>query len=140
MTARLTRTADGRSWRVTFPYDPDVVAGIKELVPPHSRRYDPADRAWYVARAYGDEIRRLLEAVFLDVEIGHERSAYTPPSNSTPATSYTVLHLQPSAPPELVEAAFKCLSKLYHPDRGGDTEKMQALNEAVSILRRRVAS
>lgn len=135
----MTRTDD--SWRVTFPFDRDVVESIKHLVPPHSRTYDPDERAWYVAPRYGDSIRKLLHSVFVDVEIDEEETYYSPPPPpSTPRhTEYTVLHLQPTAPKELVESTYKCLSRLYHPDRGGDTEKMTELNEAVSTLRRRLA-
>lgn len=138
IAARMTRTADGLSYRVTFPYDPDVVEGIKDIVPVHSRTYDPDERAWYVAVAYAGRIQRLLEATFLQVEMGSERVSYTPPPPSAPKpqTSYHVLHLQPTAPPELVESAYKCLSRLYHPDAGGDGATMQAINAAVAVIRK----
>ncbi len=138
ITASIRRAIDG-TYRVTFPYDPDVVTGIKELVPPHSRAYDPDAKCWYVSSAYRDIVHELLEAVFIDVETDPERT-YTPPTRTTPRTEYHVLHLQPSAPPELVEAAYRTLTKLYHPDRGGDTETMAAINAAVSVIRRRVTS
>jgi hypothetical protein len=138
VTARMTRTADGLSYRVTFPFDPDVVAGIKAAVPPHSRTYDPDEKAWYVAIAYTAPVRRLLEATFMQVEMDTERTTYTspPPPDRAPQTSYTVLHLQPTAPPELIESAYRTLSRLHHPDQGGDTETMQAINAAVAILRK----
>jgi curved DNA-binding protein CbpA len=47
-----------------------------------------------------------------------------------------VLHLLPTAPPELIKVAFYCLAKLYHPDRGGDLARMQAVNSAWEKLRR----
>lgn len=139
-TASIRRTRDGRSYRVEFPYDPAVVEAIKEIVPAHSRQYDPDAKCWYVSPAYRDTIAQLLADVFIDVETEAERTTYTPPTSTTPATTFSVLHLQPTAPPELVEAAYKCLSRLYHPDRGGDTEQMQAINAAVATIRRRWAS
>ncbi len=137
----ILRTADGRSYEVRFPFDRDVVEGIKQLVPAHSRRFDPDEKCWYVAPAFRDVVYELLADTFLEVETDSERtSTYTPPTNTTPATSYTVLHLLPSAPVEVAEAAYRTLSRLHHPDHGGDTAKMQALNEAIAIIRRRVAS
>ncbi len=104
--ARMTRTADGLSYRVTFPFDRIVVDAIKADVPAHSRTYDPDEKAWYIAVAYQRIIRQLLEAVFIEVEMDSERTTYTPPSDRAPRTEYTVLHLLPSAPPELVESAY----------------------------------
>lgn len=137
ISASIRRAIDG-TYRVTFPYDPDVVAGIKELVPPHSRTYDPVGKSWFVASAYRDIVHELLEAVFIEVETDPERT-FTPPTRTTPRTEFHVLHLQPTAPLELVEAAYRCLSRLHHPDRGGSVEIMQQINAAVSIIRSKVS-
>lgn len=136
--ARILRTAGGRSYRVEFPFDRDVVDSIKSIVPAHSRTYDPDQKAWYIASVYADIIQRLLEAVFIDVEMDSERTTSPPPSDRAPRTEYTVLHLLPSAPPELVESAYKCLSRMHHPDAGGATATMQELNAAVATIRRSV--
>jgi curved DNA-binding protein CbpA len=41
----------------------------------------------------------------------------------------------PSAPPELIRAAFKCLATIFHPDKpGGDDERMKAINRAYEKL------
>jgi curved DNA-binding protein CbpA len=46
-----------------------------------------------------------------------------------------VLHLLPSAPPELIDAASGTLARLHHPDVGGDPETMRTLNDARDALR-----
>jgi curved DNA-binding protein CbpA len=43
--------------------------------------------------------------------------------------------LLPSAPPEVVRAAYKALAMKHHPDKGGSTELMQAINQAYERLR-----
>ena len=138
--ARMVRLADG-TYKVTFPFDRDAVESIKQMVPPHSRSYDPTERAWHVTSAYRDRIHQLLEDVFFEVEVDDRRdtSNYSPPTSNTPATAYTVLHLQPTAPAELVDAAYRTLARIHHPDAGGSTETMQRLNEAVETIRRRLA-
>jgi len=50
------------------------------------------------------------------------------------AEAFEVLHLRESAPPELIDAARRCLAKLNHPDVGGDLRQMQAVNAAYDTL------
>jgi DnaJ-class molecular chaperone len=52
--------------------------------------------------------------------------------------AYRELHLLPSAPPVVVTAAYKALSKLAHPDKGGTTRQMQRVNEAYGTLAKRL--
>ena len=51
---------------------------------------------------------------------------------------YRVLQVDPSAEPEVIEAAYRRLALKYHPDRnGGDTqaeEQMKRINEAFRVL------
>jgi curved DNA-binding protein CbpA len=54
--------------------------------------------------------------------------------------AYETLHLLPTAPPELVTAAYRCLAQRHHPDRGGDDEAMVCLNTAVACIRAHQAS
>jgi curved DNA-binding protein CbpA len=53
--------------------------------------------------------------------------------------AYAVLHLLPTAPPELIKAAYRCLAMIHHPDRGGDTEAMQRINSAYAGLSAKLA-
>ncbi|HYH10710.1 MAG TPA: J domain-containing protein [Thermomicrobiales bacterium] len=53
-------------------------------------------------------------------------------------TLYQVLQVDPSADPEIIDAAYRRLAMRYHPDRGGGTEaqeRMRQLNTARDILR-----
>ncbi len=47
---------------------------------------------------------------------------------------YAVLHLQETAPRELVDAAFKTLAKLTHPDCGGDPEMFLRVKAAYDLI------
>ncbi len=50
---------------------------------------------------------------------------------------YTILQLNPSAEAELVEAAYRCLARKYHPDRNADPQagqRMRELNRAYAVL------
>ncbi|HET6381414.1 MAG TPA: DnaJ domain-containing protein [candidate division Zixibacteria bacterium] len=51
--------------------------------------------------------------------------------------AYEILQLHPSARPEVVEAAYRALALVHHPDRNGngDADAMADLNWAYAILR-----
>jgi len=69
----------------------------------------------------------------------HDRATAGPqtPLDTAMRNAYARLHLLPSAPPELVTAAYRTLTTLHHPDHGGDTSAMIAINQAVATLRTR---
>lgn len=48
---------------------------------------------------------------------------------------HEVLGIQPGAPMEVAEAAYRTLAKSAHPDAGGDSARMAALNEAIAAIR-----
>jgi hypothetical protein len=48
--------------------------------------------------------------------------------------AYRILHLLPTAPPEVVRAAYKALALLLHPDTGGDEEAFKHLQKAYEVL------
>ncbi len=137
---RVVITASG-DVILTFPYNRGLVEALKREEPSYARSYDPATKEWMVTQPYVAVAGALVEATFPDTEVIDFSTNFSRPNPSPSAPDeYRTLHLLPSAPQELVEAAYKCLSRLYHPDRGGDTQKMQALNAAVSVIRRRIAS
>jgi hypothetical protein len=47
---------------------------------------------------------------------------------------YTVLHVNRNVPHEVIEAAYRALAKLHHPDVGGSGAAMQRLNWARDML------
>ena len=49
-------------------------------------------------------------------------------------THYDTLQVSRTASIEVIEAAYKSLMKLYHPDVSGDTRYAQALNAAHDVL------
>jgi curved DNA-binding protein CbpA len=47
---------------------------------------------------------------------------------------YEVLQVHPRAEPEVIRAAYRTLARKYHPDHGGDADRMIALNDAWDVL------
>jgi curved DNA-binding protein CbpA len=47
---------------------------------------------------------------------------------------YQVLQVDPRADPDVIRAAYRVLARKYHPDHGGEPQRMIALNDAWDVL------
>jgi curved DNA-binding protein CbpA len=47
---------------------------------------------------------------------------------------YEVLQVHPRAEPDVIRAAYRILARKYHPDHGGDAQRMMVLNDAWDVL------
>ena len=121
-----------------FPYNARLVELLKSEIPARARAYDPDDKTWTVIAAYATRAVNLLLDHFPDARIERPGTRAEPAPPLTPARPFAVLHLLPSAPPELIDAAYRTLARLHHPDVGGDPEAMRALNDARDALRESV--
>jgi hypothetical protein len=91
-----------------------------------------------------DEMRqRLISAEELTARMlgnstnQHQQLGGPPPAALTGPTLYQQLQLDPSAEPDVIEAAYKRLALRYHPDRDKSPEagqRMQVINEARRVL------
>ena len=125
---------DGSAADVRFPYSAYIVDEIKRSVPAPLRSYDPSTKTWTVAARYVGDIYHLLDRVFGGVDIEGSRTGTSDHRRHASDDPYVVMHLLPSAPPELVSAAHRCLAKLTHPDVGGDHDAMLTLNQAYDAI------
>jgi hypothetical protein len=131
----ITRLWDS-SVRLQFPYDAALIDALKASIPVHARTYDPAGKTWTITPTYASTAFRLMSAVFPDVDVVEQTSAGSAGRDRHDGEDpWVILHLRPTAPPELVVAAHRCLAKLHHPDRGGDHDAMLAINNAAEALR-----
>ncbi len=130
-------TREGRA-ELRFPYDAAFIERLKAAVPAYARSYDPTGKVWTVMPPYVDVAAQLMLATFADVEIedlGESGRRSSDRDRHAGEDPWVILHLRPTAPPELVIAAHRCLAKLHHPDRGGTTAVMQEINAAAEALR-----
>ena len=134
MTAPRIVRRDG-AVTLTFPFDAWLVDALKAEIPGHARTYAPDTRAWTIAPAYAGIAIRLMYQAFTDVEVIDAAAGPGFDRGGDPReAALVVLHLRPSAPPELVDAAYRTLARLNHPDRGGDHDAMLALNQAYDAI------
>ena len=111
------------------PYHTEFLQDFKTLIPGRQRTWNPDDKIWHIRPSAVDDVIALcktwfsdnVEVVFCKREGSHQRTDTGP---------HGVLFVQEGAPREVVEAAYKALARLHHPDKGGDTKTMQAINAA----------
>lgn len=146
--ATITLTLDGDG-ELRFPFCPDFIEDLKRQIPAHSRRWTPAGKFWWIEAAYVNLAARIAAGYFevdrIDAPRADQQRADTapPPPRPLHPDPYATLHLLPSAPPELIEAAARTLAKLFHPDLKPEHEQalatatMARINRAAEDLRRR---
>lgn len=143
---QATRRWDG-GVVLRFPYAPTLITRIKDAIPSDQRSWQPDLKVWTVEPAYASLAIGLLKQQFPDAIV--EGEFRTPPRPEPIRSSdefYRRLHLLPSAPVELIEASYRCLARLHHPDRlpaperARGNEAMVALNEAFEKLRDRASA
>ncbi len=49
---------------------------------------------------------------------------------------FAVMHLLPTAPQVMIEAAWKALAKLHHPDSGGNEEEFKRVSDAYQRIKK----
>lgn len=127
------------------PYDPEFIAEMKREVPRRYLKWDGQIKAWYVGEFYAEAIIKLADKhfpMFSRELYDAEKSGKFPPSSKTRkpgiqiSKEHKALYVLPGAPPEVISAAYRALSKLYHPDAGGSSVKMIELNKAYEVLRK----
>lgn len=121
----------------------EVIQGLKDCVDPAYRRWQPSAKSWRILPEgqllVMDWLNVCRSRFSAQVSWSKQRGeVWRPPAQKV--DPFSVLHLLPTAPPEVVKAAYKALAQLHHPDRGGDLRQMQNINAAYSEVTRRLAA
>lgn len=128
-TVRYTETG----CELSLWYDENFLHDLKSSVPYAARHWDADRKLWVIQERFVVVVLEIARRYFRLVELNARQQQHTG-SSQKPPTAHAVLHLLPTAPPELVKAAFRTLAQKCHPDHGGTTEQMQRLNQAYSEL------
>jgi hypothetical protein len=125
----LVRYQEDGSVTIRSPYDAAFCADLKRTIPGRWRRWRAEDRVWWIHQRCAEDAIALCRSWFHDVEIilyRRDRESFDRDHDSH-GDPYAVLHLRPTAPWELVEAAYQILAA--HPDREDLTGIEQAYQE-----------
>lgn len=162
--ARAFLLREGDSIRVMTPFLEEFKEDLKAEIPYSGKRWDADGRGWIVSVEYEDTLRdiveRYFEATFLVTEadaLRRERAAGATIRQAPPQPPHdtaecgrrvrsqwphdSTMFLQPGAPQDLVIAAYRVLSKIFHPDVSGrdSTAEMAKINMAYTELSKRFA-
>lgn len=130
-----------KDWHcLAFGTDPILGPIVQRRVPPSHLEHDSRRRLWRIRGAYW---HALVETLCDDLGFAylvpyeteeqyrqHDLTEATPVFGRADPAEFAVLHLLPTAPLEVVQGAYAALSKILHPDRGGDVQAMSRLNQA----------
>ena len=129
---RLFRT-DTENWIRVVSNSSDFF-NIFRAIQPAKDRY-VSEGHYFVLTTRLEFIRDICSRMGLPVDTTdlHSEVAsifYTPTNKNT----HAVLYLIEGAPPEVVRASYRALSKIHHPDVGGDRIRFEEINEAYKKL------
>lgn len=122
---------------ISFRYDATAVEMLKSAVPSFGRRWVSSGKTWEVTRAYTETALTALRLHFgtTAVEVTDLRPPKVKPA--TPITSRPwAAALFERLPDRLAEPAYRALTKVLHPDVGGDGRVMQELNDTYQRRRK----
>jgi len=118
------------------------------ITPLSFRRFDAEAKRWQVhisklvvavvaAKRYFDHVDYSSLPEEVQLRIASLNSAVnTPQSKFDPTTPHEILFVLPSAPWEVIKAAYKALAQIHHPDHGGEAERFVEIHNAYEELRR----
>lgn len=110
---------------------PALVEELKRAIPPYARRYNPEDRTWFIRTPYRERALAIFLGLFPEATTAANPGADPAPPRprARPMAEdrhYATLHLLPTAPRELIDAAYRTLAKVHHPDRVPAARRDQA--------------
>jgi hypothetical protein len=113
-----------------------AIAVLKNCVRPMDRAWRPSTKSWCVDASAEFEMGEWLALCTAEFHAEVTRTYARRQERQTRATPkveadpFAALYLLPSAPVEVVRAAYRALAIIHHPDHGGDAERMRAINAA----------
>jgi hypothetical protein len=123
-------TRHSTNYTVRFRYDPDLVELLKTAVPSGARDWNPATKEWTIRAGHAEQLASALRST------GHKVLGLDPPRSDPPPradgpdTAQWARDLLTRVGPSHRDPVFRALTKVLHPDVGGDHRLMQDLNRA----------
>jgi hypothetical protein len=125
----------GTMYAVTFSsYDPMIVEMLKLVVPSYARSWSKPRREWLIEAMYGKPLADALGRLGVIV-IGLDPPPRCDGADSAGWARAVFQRVGPTRAP----LAYKLLSRLCHPDHGGEHQLQLELNEAFAEIERKSA-
>ncbi len=121
----------------------DAIQGLKDFIAPPYRRWQPSSKSWRIlpeGQVYVMDWITVCRDQFKAEVTWGKAKPHTRRETKPAPDPFAALYLLPSAPVEVVKAAYRALATIHHPDHGGDAERMKAINAAYSEATQRLAA
>jgi len=143
---RVWWDASVSAYRMTSPFNHELVEAIKAFVPVSDRSYDPQSKVWTFVERQLDPLRNLLTKLGCNAVVitrqQAEAASQSTPNGATRGKPLADIALDflTLAGADAMTKAYRHAAMLNHPDRGGDMSKMSALNAAWDRLTKELYS
>ena len=133
------------AYRMTSPFNRELVDAIKSFIPVSDRSYDPATKVWtFVERQFAPlqnlmNTMRLTPTVITRAQAEQAANASQNQANAQRAKALDVVVMEfvRLVPADAMLKAYRAAAMQLHPDKqGGDGSKMSSLNAAWDRLQK----
>lgn len=135
-SVRIWWDASVQAYRLTSPFNKDLVDAIKTHVPVSGRSYDPPAKMWTFTEQYLTPLMNLFKVMGVSPTVltrqqveAAQQSSPDGAQRGKPLPDLAVEFLR-NCGLDAAQKAYRYAAMLNHPDRGGDMQKMSALNAA----------
>jgi hypothetical protein len=133
------------AYRLSFPYNKELVELLKDRIPVSDRSYDEASRTWTFVERQLKLVEGILAFIHAQVKIttraDAERYANTARQSATSSRSpidTAIIEFVRLTPFDAMLRAYRQAQMTLHPDKGGDADKSARLNAAWDRVRKEV--
>jgi hypothetical protein len=148
---RMTPQSNIRIWwdtsvsayRMSSPFNRELVDGIKTSIPVSDRSYDPQSKIWTFVERQLAPLQAMLKLIGANATVITRQQTETA-SQSSPSAQRgkpldtVIVEFVRLIPQECMLKAYRAAAMQLHPDRGGSMDKMSALNAAWDRLQKEV--
>lgn len=125
-------------------YDRQFVEDLKTTIHYSDRSWDKGNLCWLISKYCKQAVLALLGTHGYSVEdLSQDASPVAPMGEAEIpedlARAFATLYLAPSCPLKAAEIMYKGLSRLVHPDVGGNIHAFYAINDAIDTIRKHLA-
>jgi hypothetical protein len=124
---------------VVAPYSPELVSLLKTRIPSISRQWNPDTKSWSIAPRCASTLTLSTGLLGFDIEWLTTKGSASSTKQAAGDADLAKLYILQGAPKEVVQAAYRALALLYHPDRAGyeSTTRMQEVNRAYDNVKKK---
>lgn len=131
------------AYRMSSPFNRELVEGIKSSIPISDRSYDPQSKIWTFTERMLTPLQAMLkmlnmQAVCITRQQAEQASQSSPSQQRGKPLDTIIIEFVRLVPYDCMVKAYRAAAMTLHPDRGGSMDAMSSLNSTWSRLEKEV--